>query len=465
MQPFFHDHPHAWRLFLALVAAALVLSVSTVAAAQGRLQPEDLRYLGAFRLPEVGERPFTFAWGGNAMTYRPAGDRQPDDGALPGSLFVVGHDRMAYILPDGNLVAEVSIPRPVIADVPGDLPVARFLQPFADVAAGQFIDLVELPRVGMEYLDTPETGPLIHLAWGQHMQPTPGGPSHAWIGPDLAEPGFTGPWDIGTHSHYSTTGYIFEIPRAWADAHVGGRVLATGRFRDGGWSGMGPALFAYRPWNDAAGTPAAPDTRLDAVPLLLYANSNETDAIEGALNGYQHPDEWEGGAWIEAPGRAAVVFAGTKAVGDRFWYGYANPLGADVPCVDGESVGQFAVCRMADGRECPATDLTECPGHNDYRGWWSSDYQAQIIFFDPADLAEVAAGNLNPWQPQPYATLVIDTDLFFDRNMIEPDMLGAGRQRHYRVGAVAYDRTGNRLFVLEWFADDDRPVVHVWQVS
>jgi hypothetical protein len=454
-------------LLIGLAAAWLALAHPGAACAQERLQPDDFHYLGAFRLPDAGNRPLTFAWGGNAMTYRPAGGRQPEQGELPGSLFVMGHDRIAYgEVPDGNQVAEISIPRPVVADSPGDLPVARLLQPFAEIAAGQFAGLDELPRVGMEYLDAPETGPLIHLAWGQHFQPDPDVPSHAWIRPDLSDPDFTGTWFIGSQSGYSTNGYLFEIPRAWADAHVGGRVLATGRFRDGGWSGMGPALFAYRPWTDAAGSPAEPGAHLDEIPLLLYRNSNETEAIEGALAGYQHPDEWEGGAWIETTsGRTAVIFAGTKAIGDRYWYGFANPRGPEYPCVAGQFVGQYPVCRLADGSECPPEDLAECSGHNDYRGWWSTGYEAQIIFYDPADLAEVAAGHMEPWQPQPYASLALDNVLFFDLANIDPDMLGAGVQRHYRIGSVAYDRIGNLLFVLELFADEDKPVVHVWQLG
>jgi hypothetical protein len=43
-------------------------------------------------------------------------------------------------------------------------------------------------------------------------------------------------------------------------------------------------------------------------------------------------------------------------------------------------------------------------------------------------------------------------------------MLGTGVQRRYRIGAVAYDRGNGRLYVLELFADEAGPVVHVWEV-
>ncbi len=379
----------------------------------------------------------------------------------------MGHDRMAYgELPDGNQIAEIAIPRPVVSTSLEALPTARFLQPFADVAAGHFEGLDELPRVGMAYIDAPETGPKIHLAWGQHFQPETAAPTHAWIDPDLSRPGFQGTWFVGQQSDYSTNGYMFAIPKSWADQHVDGRVIATGRYRDGGWSGMGPSLFAYRPWTNAAGTPAPPGTRLPGIALLLYQSSRDTDRIEGALDGYQHPDEWEGGAWITtSSGKSAVLFAGTKSVGAKYWYGFVNPAGPEQVCVAGDFVGQFDVCRMADGKPCPAGELTECQGHNGYRGWWSSGFAAQFILYDPADLEKVATERMEPWEPQPYASLTIDRHLFLNPAEIEPETLGIGVQRRYRIGAVAYDRGNDLLYVLELFADQDKPVVHVWEVE
>jgi hypothetical protein len=44
-------------------------------------------------------------------------------------------------------------------------------------------------------------------------------------------------------------------------------------------------------------------------------------------------------------------------------------------------------------------------------------------------------------------------------------MLGTGVQRRNRIGAVAYDRNNDLLYVLELFADEAKPVVHVWRVE
>jgi len=428
------------------------------------VSPADFEYLGAFRLPGGDERPQTFAYGGNAMTFDPQGDPRGAADGFPGSLFVSGHDRMPYgDLPDGGQIAEVSIPAPSLSRDIAGLPQAEFLQNFQDVLAGRFARMDEIPRIGLLYLDHPATGPRIHVAYGQHFEPQPPTPTHGWFSPDLSSPGFQGEWFLGGQSFYSVNDYLFEIPSQWANAYTQGSVIAAGRFRDGGWSGMGPVLIAYRPW-DTNGHPPPHGASLDSITLLQYAASTETEAIERALVGYQHPDEWAGGAWLTTPsGKSAVLFAGSKSNGTKYWYGYANPAGPEFPCVDAE-ITDFTTCRMADGGTCPQQDFIECSGHNDYRGWWTTHWDTQFLFYDPADLARVATGELASWEPQPYAALDIDEQMFFNPSGVELDMLGAGVQRRYRIGDVAYDRADGLLYVLELFADGVKPVVHVWRM-
>ncbi|NPV87395.1 MAG: hypothetical protein HPY45_15455 [Anaerolineae bacterium] len=431
----------------------------------GLISPASLRYLGAFRLPQGGERPLTFAYGGSAMTFYPHGDPQGSADGFSGSLFISGHDRLPYgEMPDGSRIAEVSIPAPVRAPNVADLPTAELLQPFSDVAGTLFAGLDEIPRLAMCYLDAPNGGK-IHLAWGQHLEPDPPRPTHAWFDPNLSAPNPQGVWFLQGAPLYTVNGYLFEIPADWAQRYVNGMRLASGRFRDGGLGGMGPALFAYSPWLPDGSAPPN-GSALPAAPLLHYIDSAASEQIEGALNGYQHPDEWEGGAWLTTPGgKSAVLLAGTKSIGTAYWYGFVNPQSPDLPCVHQEAVGEFPACRMADGSLCPPQHMQECSGHNGARGWWSTRFEAQFLLYNPEDLAGVTQGRLESWQPQPYAVLNIEEYLYHNPDGVESEMLGTGVQRRFRLGETAYDRSGGRLYVLELFADGAQPVVHVWAVE
>ncbi len=432
------------------------------------VSPSDFEYLGAFRLPGGDERPQTFAYGGNAMTFNPDGDPAGAQDGFPGSLFITGHDRMPYgDLPDGDQVAEVNIPLPIISRNVEELNMAEFLQDFHNVMAGHFSGYDEIPKVGMQYLNRPETGPKIHIAWGEHLQ-TEEFPTHGWFSPTLSAPDFRGEWFIGGQDLYSVNGYMFEIPAEWADAYTGGRYLATGRMRDGGQGGMGPTLFAYRPWN-VDGSPPPSGTRLEEVTLLLYENAYNTTDIVRAMNGYQHPDAWEGGAWLTTPsGKQAVLFAGTKNSGEKYWYGYIHPQGPQFACVDTDAT-DFVTCRNADGTPCPPQDFAGCCHEAagncvSGRGWWTTRFEAQFILFDPHQLAQVASGELESWQPQPYAVIDIDERLYLNPPEWDRFDLGWGDQRRARIGDVAYDRANGLLYVLELFADGAKPVVHVWRV-
>jgi hypothetical protein len=99
------------------------------------------------------------------------------------------------------------------------------------------------------------------------------------------------------------------------------------------------------------------------------------------------------------------------------------------------------------------------------RGWWSTRFEAQFILYDPADLARVARVEIAPWEPQPYASLNIDSHLYLSADAELAEMLGAGAQRRYRLGEATYDRDHQLLYVLELFADGAGPVVHVWRVG
>jgi len=384
------------------------------------VQPSDLTYLGAFRLPGDAPDEIGWKWSGEALAYYPDGDPDGPDDGFPGSLFGAGHNWNQH-------VSEVSIPAPVVSPAKNveELNTATTLQPFADIRGGALEWPMEQARAGLEVLPPQgeQAAAKLYFCWAPHLDEGAANPSHGWAELDLANPQPAGPWRVGEYVNYVTTDYMFAIPQAWADAYTPGMRLATGRYRDGGQASLGPSLFAIGPWNE--GDPPPAGATLDAIPLLLYGSVYEEGSP--AMDGYAHSDHWSGGAWLTAGERSAVAFVGAKGLG-KTWYG----------CPDGTVWPE----------EPPYPP--ECEG----RGWWSERFAAQIALYDPADLAAVATGAMESGSPQPYAVMEIEDVLYKDEFVL---------LNH--LGAAAFDRQRGLLYVLEPLADEERSLVHVWRVE
>jgi hypothetical protein len=189
--------------------------------------------------------------------------------------------------------------------------------------------------------------------------------------------------------------------------------------------------------------PSPGETLTGVRPLLLYGKVVEgTPELETApdmrMRLYQESDAFSGGAWIAGGSSAGVLLVGTKAQG-RCWYGFAN--GVEYPT------------------DPDATAFPEVPPWpNDNRGYWAESYTAMAIFYDPAELGEVAQGKRPPHAVQPYASLDLGS------RFLGLAQLPRHRQRDL-AGGVAYDRDHQLLFVVQRRADEDRPVVHIWRVG
>ncbi|MDP3990528.1 MAG: hypothetical protein Q8Q01_04980 [archaeon] len=388
----------------------------------GLLQPGDITYLGAFRLPEPSGGS---GWGysGYAATFYPNGDPSSNDN-YPGSIFAVGHEYQQQ-------VSEISIPEPINSKNLENLNAATTLQPFADIR-GNLYGEQEIPRAGLVYYNNK-----LYFAWGQHFE-FEITPTHGRSNVDLSNPQTEGLWSVDDFTNYVVNDYMFEIPSSWVATNTPGKPLATGRFRDGLWSGRGPALFAIS---------TNPTNRvLDTTTLLLYGTPEQgnPEIISDesmAMNSFSETDEWSGGEWLTSGNKAALVFVGTKGVG-KTWYGFAN--GIEYPTSGDENEIY--------------PDVPDWP--NDQRGWWSEDIQAQMIFYNPNDLAAVAKGEMNSWEPQPYATLNLNPYLIDPGFEIE-------RGKRYSLGAPAFDRENGLFYVFERMADgpDELSVVHVFKVG
>ena len=416
---------------LVVNAVILVLITGHIAfASERRIMSEDFEYLGAFLAPPwVPGTPDaeSWEWGGMAMSYNPNGDPAGEDDGFPGSIYGTGHDVW-------NLVSEIDIPVPIISATKNlsDLNIARTLQPFADVRGTLFEWAEEMPRVGLEILDVQgdQNTRKLYLCWGAHHQDQHIF-THMWCETDLGNPGSSGAWSVRGMNPYNTNDYMFEIPHEWAKNYTDGLLLATGRYRDGGWSGLGPALFAIAPWNH--GNPPPDGTILESIALIKYSDYFHGEPVLWQqMNGYQHSDEWTGGAWVTAGGKSAVVFVGTKGIGTA-WYG--DPLGE---CVE----------------DCELAHL---------RGWWSDRFEGWFLFYDTDELALVAQGLIEPYEPQPYAFMRVDDVLYYVD----------GEQEKYHLGACCFDRINGLFYVFEPGRESlegtryepERTLVHVWRIG
>lgn len=402
------------------------------------LYPKNLVYKGAFKIHSEEETsPYTYSYGGQALAFYPQGDPNETDN-YSGSLYITSHDQFQYI-------SEITIPKPVNSKNLNNLNSAETLQNFTDIKDNLFGEL-ELPTVGLTYLakQKNQTSGKIYYTWGQHMQESQRNPSHGFFNLNLSNPQVKGPWKMAKQDNYLTTRYLFNIPKSWAKKYTPGKRLVTGRFRDGGQGAQGPSLFAY-----SLNQPLKTESSIKNTTLLkyqsVYENQSDTQAPkqcklcplsagvsqdEGRLNNYKNSDHWSGGAWLTTKHKSAVIFVGYKGIG-KTWYGFYNgtvwPNNPPYP--------------------------EEGPGE---RGWWSENFQAQILFYKAKDLAKVAQKKIESFKPQPYAIKKIESKMFFTPTT-----------EFRRLGGIAYDRKHNRLYITEFRGNQNNqtPIFHVYKIK
>lgn len=369
------------------------------------ISQDNIVYLGAFALPDDGHSEQSmFSWGGEALCYNPNND----------SLFISGHGWHTYI-------AEISIPEPTLSSDASQLNQSHIIHEFTDIKGNLFNKwTMEIPRAGIEVADDK-----LFFCFGEHFEENNNLGTHGYTDLSLSE---STKVCIAGDCLYSNNDYLFRIPDEY-EVYFGGNDLFTGRFRDGGWSGMGPSLLAV----SSQDIINAENNELIAVSAVIkYEDSyNGDDGYK--MNNYSHADSWTGGAFIVCDAGSAIVFVGTHSYGST-WYGFSNGV---VYPIDGEENVVYP-------------DVPPYP--HDERGWWSDDFRACMVMYNTADAIKVFEEKIEPYAIQPYAFIDLSKYMLVDRNETAMQYLGA----------AAYDGENNRLFILELFADGDKPIVHVF---
>ena len=167
-------------------------------------------------------------------------------------------------------------------------------------------------------------------------------------------------------------------------------------------------MFAYNSWENGTGPTLA------TTPMLLYPFEVR------AIPDHKNPDESEWGVWVEVGDNSAVLIVGRKSLGPE---GYVLPQAGD------------------------------CSQHQGYHG---DPYQPQILFYDPADLAAVAQGQINAWDVAPYVRTALDKDLI--------------ETCEWFLKGATFDPENRFLYLLQSNADtvsnefEPYPVINVYKV-
>ncbi len=372
-----------------------------------RLSFDSLEYVGAFRMPKQVSNNDSFSYGGKVAAFNPASN----------SLFVSSR---------AGRLAEVSIPSPVTPSDVTKLPLASYLQPFADPMEGRLRDVASsdvaisglmvyndrLYGTASIYYDASNTQTLSHFSRSLQLnQPSFSGWSRVW----------------GSRKTGFVAGYLSLVPAEWR-SRLGGPA-ATGQccipiVTRTSW---GPATFSFDPAK--VGEPTVP-----ANPLLYYTGEHATLGPWSGSNPVYGATIQIGGMAIVGGTRTAL-FVGRNGIGP---YCYGN--GTSNPALDNKTT--------ADGMHHCYDPTTSDKGQHAY------PYRYQIWAYDVNDLAAVKAGEKQPWQVVPYGVWPFD--------LPTPDI-------SVKIGGVTYDSANQLLYVTQLNADKagvaSHPIMHVFRMN
>jgi hypothetical protein len=356
------------------------------------------------------------------MTVNPAGDSGNGSLYLSGLTIGAGHGKFA----------EINIPTPIIDPDLNNLTRATTIQAMADIAPGLHPNDTQTTF----QMSDPLFGAVSNkLMWTRYIFYLPA--SEATLGcssTTISSPAPTGPWKIGPTQAGNYGGatlgrWLFMLPQSWADAHTGGRALATGRFRtnaNAGGTSWGPSLFA----------------------LPMACTSGASDAVEVMHNTsrdtrWAHEtwaDDWNDADWVTTPtgNKAAMVVAGAKAERE-----------------DGGNACGFNFCGSSRGAQYYGhPQAHDCGG----KGNHGAPIFGALLFYNVNQLASAADGSIAKDSIDPYAIYQIRANQYL-----------TSQCKKGGFGGIAYDSTHHRLYVAELNAElpstTQKPIIHVWAVA
>jgi len=398
--------------FVCALAALLYNTSAPVRTTSGpstlpRIQFNDLKYTGAFRLPSGMANGDSFSIGGHPVAYNPARN----------SLFI--GSRLGRL-------AEVSIPAAVNSADVNALPFASYLQGFYEPTEGRLTQ-IQSGGVNIDGI----------LPYGNRLYGTASifydannvqRYSHYSRSLQLNQSSFTGwsqVWE--TEKTGFVSGFMALVPAEW-QAALGGPAITGQCCVPIAWrTSWGPSAFAFDPTHVG-------QSAVNATPLLYYPNDHHTLGHWSGSNPVYGATAQVNGVALIA-GTRTILYFGRNGVGE---YCYGN--GTNNQALHG-TMGVDGALWCYD------------PTSMD-KGQHAYPYRYQIWAYDLNDLADVKAGRKQPWDVVPYGVWP------FELPTPEPGV---------KIGGIGYDSATQTIYLAQMRADKDvysnRPVIHVLKVG
>lgn len=212
------------------------------------------------------------------------------------------------------------------------------------------------------------------------------------------------------------------IPESWeGNRYLNGKEIVVGNIKVSHGS-KGPALYALKFWDENG---------------VIYPDKTETEYqkimeyIGGEFNSYNEGDMWQSVDWFSGKSKSAVIFSGVKARGE-YYYGFYDWTS------DGERSGVIPTLPYIGGK-----------------GPKSTYYDLMLLFYDPAQLAKAASGEIKPYEIQPYG--------IFDLKPYLLSEFANTKIYNNRVGAMTIDDKNGIMYVRERI-EDKKYVIHVFKI-
>ncbi|GJL58158.1 MAG: hypothetical protein NPIRA03_10150 [Nitrospirales bacterium] len=283
----------------------------------------------------------------NALAFNP----------LNNSLFITGHDHQ-------QMVAEVSIPNPIVTSQEGNLPTATVLQPFADASDGKMftVDSGTIKVGGLLAVNNKLYG----TAYSYYDASGDQTLSHFSSSQDLSKQGDAqGMYKVGTEKTGYVSGYMTPIPTEWQTSFGGPAITGNCCLSIISRTSYGPAAFVFDPAKLGQQSP------VPAAPLVYYPSSHplaEWSSTSPHFNGTTKIS-----AIVFPKNSRSLLFLGRHGTG-AWCYGTGGT-----------------------GGECNDPTSTNKGNH-------AYPYVNQIWAYDALDLLKVKEGNKSPWEINPYQT-------------------------------------------------------------